>query len=75
MRWRRGIVRVWVVLAVLWWGLFLAAELVGGQIVNGFDSAEYLITVVMFPLAAFVVLYGGAWAVEGFLKKPNERPR
>jgi hypothetical protein len=63
MNWKRGLIRMWLLLSVLWAAFWIALMLFVG------DSSAVLLAFAMLPFALFLLGYGLLWIGRGFRTK------
>jgi hypothetical protein len=59
MNLKRGLLRSWIVVSVLWWGLCVL-------VAHGLPTPGYMPLVVSPPLVLFALGWAAVWAVSGF---------
>ena len=62
MNWKRGLVRMWLLLSVLWAAFCIALMFVG-------DGSAVLVAFAILPFALFLLGYGVLWTARGFRPK------
>ncbi len=64
MNWKRGLIRMWLLLSVLWAVFWIALMLFVG------NGSAVLVAVAMVPFALFLLGYGVLWIGRGFRSTP-----
>jgi hypothetical protein len=62
MNWKRGLVRMWLLLSGLWAAFCVALMFVG-------DGSTVLVAFAILPFALFLLGYGVLWTARGFRPK------
>jgi hypothetical protein len=72
MNWKRGLLRVWVVLSVIWVIAMLALGVATDSFQNSSQSGAVIVGLMVIPpTVALALLYASFWAFSGFGASPE----